>query len=137
MNCGATWQDMSQTGHEELELRQGVALDGLHGQAVAVANAAARRFFYRLPDRKAGQERLSVSRSFLAEVPDVVPRRCVFPLTFDRRSLLFVRASWSQLLQTPRLVDAKYDAWRLTERKTVGPRPHSHSACLRGWPYDT
>ncbi|CAE7039332.1 unnamed protein product [Symbiodinium sp. CCMP2592] len=72
--------------------RQGVALDGLHGQAVAVANAAARRFFY--------------------------------------RSLLFVRASWSQLLQTPRLVDAKYDG--LTTPDGMRLAGHRRTSCRYG-----
>eukprot|EP00439_Symbiodinium_sp_Y106_P076325 s28_g15.t1 len=72
--------------------QQGVALDGLHGQAVAVANAAARRFFY--------------------------------------RSLLFVRASWSQLLQTPRLVDAKYDG--LTTPDGMRLAGHRRTSCRYG-----
>ncbi|CAE7470920.1 unnamed protein product [Symbiodinium microadriaticum] len=72
--------------------QQGVALDGLHGQAVAVAHAAARRFFY--------------------------------------RSLLFVRASWSQLLQTPRLVDAKYDG--LTTPDGMRLAGHRRTSCRYG-----
>ncbi|CAE7245485.1 unnamed protein product [Symbiodinium pilosum] len=49
---------------------------------------------------------------------------------FFYRSLLFVRASWSQLLQSPRLIDAKYDG--LTTSDGMRLSGHRRTSCRFG-----
>ena len=80
-----------------------------------------------LNNAKSARERARSSSRMSVYVSVSVCRSRSYDILYRRhRSLLFVRASWSQLLQSPRLIDAKYVPWqffRLTQiLLRLGPR---------------